>query len=317
MLASIIIRTYNEQRYLGELLQAINEQSSEVVDHEVVIVDSGSTDQTLAIAESASVRVVHMRKDEFTFGRSLNLGCDAANGDILVFVSGHCIPASRTWLDELCKPLVESKVSYTYGRQLGRDTTKFSEKIHFEKFFPNYSKVPQQGFFCNNANAALSREAFDLFRFNEGLTGLEDMYLAKLLLEAGHSIGYIASAPVFHIHDEDWRQVRIRYEREAYALQQIMPEVHFLLADFCRFCVAGILGDLSRTIEEKRFLPELLSIVLFRVNQYWGTYQGSKELRKVSKRRKHDYFYPKDLEQVHYNDENHSAPANESAQRTR
>ena len=51
MLASIVIRTYNEERYLNELLQAISKQKNEVVDREVVIIDSGSTDTTLEIAE--------------------------------------------------------------------------------------------------------------------------------------------------------------------------------------------------------------------------------------------------------------------------
>lgn len=98
--------------------------------------------------------------------------------------------------------------------------------------FPRYSKLPQEGFFCNNANAAVSRKAWQRFRFNEDLTGLEDMYLAKQLTEQGDKIGYAADASVYHIHDESWRQVRIRYEREAYALHQIMPEVNFTLADF-------------------------------------------------------------------------------------
>ncbi len=54
MLASIVIRTYNEERYLNELLTAISEQKNNLVEHEVVIVDSGSTDRTLEIAEKHS-----------------------------------------------------------------------------------------------------------------------------------------------------------------------------------------------------------------------------------------------------------------------
>ena len=160
MLASIVIRTYNEERYLNELLQAISKQENEVVDREVVIIDSGSTDATLEIAESHNCRITHIKKSEFTFGKSLNMGCDFANGDFLVFVSGHCIPASDSWLDELCKPMVDGLVDYSYGRQVGRDTTKYSEDRHFEKWFPEYSKIPQEGFFCNNANAAVTRSAW-------------------------------------------------------------------------------------------------------------------------------------------------------------
>ena len=62
------------------------------------------------------------------------------------------------------------------------------------------------------------------------LTGCEDMDLAKRLCSDEKKIGYVADASVFHIHDETWDQVQLRYEREAVALQKIMPE--FLLTKF-------------------------------------------------------------------------------------
>ena len=62
MLASVVIRTYNEERYLNELLQAIAKQKNEVVDCEVVLIDSGSTDATLEIAKSHNCRITHIKK---------------------------------------------------------------------------------------------------------------------------------------------------------------------------------------------------------------------------------------------------------------
>lgn len=118
MLASIIIRTYNEQRHLDELLMQISLQHLKSVNYEVIIVDSGSTDNTLSIAEKYQSRITTINKADFTFGRSLNVGCKFAHGDILVFVSGHCIPANEHWLEELCKPLVEKKPTmYTVARE--------------------------------------------------------------------------------------------------------------------------------------------------------------------------------------------------------
>lgn len=294
MLASIVIRTYNEERYLSELLGAISRQKSDVVAKEIVIVDSGSTDATLQIAKSFDCRITHIKKSSFTFGRSLNVGCEFARGDFLVFVSGHCIPASDSWLSELCKPLVSGAVDYVYGRQIGRDTTKYSEGRHFARWFPEHNQVPQSGFFCNNANAAVTKAAWQLFKFNEELTGLEDMYLAKLLLAAEKKIGYVGAAPVFHIHDESWKQVRIRYEREALALQKIMPEVAFNFWDFMRYFIAALLADWSSAIEEGVFLEVFWEIVLFRFNQYRGTLSGSRERNQLSESLKRQYFYPLD-----------------------
>lgn len=302
MLASIIIRTYNEERYLNELLQAIANQANRIVKYEVVIVDSGSTDATLEIAKRHKCRITNINKEEFTFGRSLNIGCEFALGDIFVFVSGHCIPSTTNWLDELCKPIIENAIHYSYGKQLGRDTTKYSEDRHFEKWFPSYSKIPQDGFFCNNANAAICRKVWERFKFDEQLTGLEDMFLAKQMVDAGLHIGYVADAPVFHIHDETWRQVKIRYEREAYALKSIMPQVHFSFSDFVRYFVSGVLADSASAIRDKVFLSKIYEICIFRFCHYWGTYRGNHELRKLSVKMKKQYFYPLDINRETRND---------------
>ncbi len=291
-LVSIVIRTLNEQKHLEELLRAISKQDQTVFKIETVIIDSGSTDNTIKIAKSFGCRITHIKKEDFTFGKSLNVGCDFANGDYLVFVSGHCIPVDEHWITHLVKPLI-NVCSYTYGRQLGRDTTKFSEQQLFDKYFPEQSRIPQVGFFCNNANAAIRREAWLAHRFNEELTGCEDMYLAKLLVDSGKKIGYVAEAPVYHIHDETWTQVKVRYEREAIALQQIMPQVQLNLVDMISFIFIGIIKDIKTAYSLNILIRELKSIFMFRFAQYYGAYIGNKNHRKLSQSMKYKYFYPR------------------------
>ena len=152
MLVSIIIRTLNEEKYLDELLKAVDSQITNNFSIEVIIVDSGSQDKTLEIAKSYQARIAFINKDKFTFGRSLNVGCELSNGGYLVFISGHCIPTNKDWLSNLVEPLIQGLCKYTYGRQVGRDSTKFSEKQVFKKYFSNESSIPQDGYFCNNAN---------------------------------------------------------------------------------------------------------------------------------------------------------------------
>jgi rhamnosyltransferase len=291
-LVSVVIRTLNEQKHLVELLDTIQRQDQTYFEIETVIIDSGSTDNTLKIAESYGCRITHIKKEDFTFGKSLNDGCDFANGDYLVFVSGHCIPVNGDWITNLVKPLTE-ECSYTYGRQLGRDSTKFSEHQLFDKYFPEQSRIPQVGFFCNNANAAIRREAWLAHRFNEELTGCEDMYLAKLLVDTGKKIGYVAEAPVYHIHDETWHQVKVRYEREAIALQQIMPQVQLNFLDMINFIFVGIIKDIKTAYVRNILARELKSILMFRFAQYYGAYIGNKNHRKLSQSMKYKYFYPR------------------------
>ncbi len=296
MLVSVIIRTYNEEKYLQRLIDGIRSQRLGSDEVEIVIVDSGSTDSTLEIAKLNNCRVTFIKKRDFSFGRSLNVGCKYARGDVFIFVSGHCIPATDFWLKELIAPILNGSCAYTYGRQLGYESTKYSECRLFDKHFPEYSKIPQIGFFCNNANAAISKSTWEQFLFDEELSGLEDMDLAKKIVASGDGIGYIAEAPVFHVHNETWQQVKHRYEREAYALKIIMPEIHFNLVDFFRYFMAGVFEDCKIVVREKRLLSEFKDIFLFRFMYYYGTYIGNHEHRKLSKELKYKYFYPKDLD---------------------
>ncbi|MEH1983309.1 MAG: glycosyltransferase [Nostoc sp.] len=292
LLASIIIRTYNEQQYLEDLLQEIGNQVIDDLRYEVIIVDSGSTDKTLEIAKKFNCKILHIHKSQFSFGRSLNIGCAAAKGDYLVFISGHCIPINSLWLINLLKPLMVGNVVATYGRQLGGKTTKFSENLIFAKFYPNHSQIPQKGYFCNNANAALLKSVWRLYPFNESLTGLEDMYLGKQLVKANMFIGYVAEAAIYHHHHEPSSIIKRRYEREAIALKEIMPEVQINFIDFLRYFTSAILLDTFIAIKHKKILSHFGEIFIFRLMQFWGSYCGNNEHKKLSNRMKEIYFYP-------------------------
>jgi glycosyltransferase involved in cell wall biosynthesis len=292
MVVSIVVRTLNEARHLPELLAAIESQQTAGLEVEIVIVDSGSNDGTLEIALQARCKLVHIRREEFSFGRSLNLGCEAASGEIFVIVSGHCVPTDAQWLRRLCEPVLAGVADYSYGRQIGGPESSFSECRIFEKYYPLHSRLPQQGFFCNNANSALSRKAWRTHRFDEDLTGLEDMELAKRLVAGGGKVGYVAEACVYHYHRESWTQVKRRFEREAIALQKIMPQIHVRRRDTVRYIYSSIRHDLGRALAERAALRRLPEIVRYRVAQYLGSYTGNHEHRRLSHAEKDRYFYP-------------------------
>lgn len=293
MLVSIIIRTYNEERYLNVLIESIKNQIINNINFEIIIVDSGSTDKTLDIAIKHACNIYSIKKEDFSFGKSLNIGCQNSNGEILVFISGHCIPATNDWLINLVNPIIDSKVVLTYGRQIGNEISKFSEMQVFKKYFPLNNKLPQEDFFCNNANSAILKETWERYKFDENLTGLEDMYLAKTLKLADYKIGYIANACVYHIHIENWRQIKNRYERESVALQLIMPEIHFTFLNLLIYLVSSIYYDSIIAFSEKKLLKNIVNIIKYRSAQYYGSYIGNHSHRKISRKLKEKYFYPK------------------------
>jgi rhamnosyltransferase len=293
MLISIVIRTLNEETHLADLLSGIHEQRlPDDVQVETVIVDSGSTDRTLEIARANGCRITHIPKEDFSFGRSLNIGCRFSGGEILVFVSGHCIPCDENWLAQLVTPLINGTCVYTYGRQLGTESTRFSESRVFLKYYSTANLLPQSGFFANNANAAILRDYWEKYQFDETLTGLEDMHLAKRLVAAGCRIGYVADAPVYHIHDETWAQVLNRFEREGAALTEIMPESGLSFLDFVECTVRSIAKDSYAAIRQRVLLKNLFEILVFRTLQYWGSYRGTRFARMVAAMRRKTYFHP-------------------------
>lgn len=312
---SIIIRALDEAEFLPECLsKALDQDYPALI--EVVLVDSGSTDDTIEIGQSFGCNIVHIKKSNFSFGRSLNMGCSVARGEILVFLSAHCIPVNRYWLQNLIEPILNGTSEYSYGRQIARKSvSKFSEGMVFEKYYPEKSSSPQVGYFCNNANSAIKRSTWDALRFNEELTGLEDMELAKRLTALGGTISYKADSAVEHIHRENWERIKIRYEREAVAMTDIEAKIHLSFWRAFKMLLGAIVSDINRSNVITAW--NLREIILYRFCQYWGSYIGGSASRKKIERMQNEYFYPKQNNQVVTigdRDANNSAASNEGTQ---
>lgn len=217
---SIVIRTYNEEKYLGNLLSAILKQDYQ--DYEIIIVDSGSTDKTLEIAEKFPVKITSIESRDFTFGYALNIGCEKAKGKYLVFASAHVLPVNDRWLSSLLAPFKGERVAMVYGRQLGNERSKFSERNDFKRLFKttaeNYNVSVD---YANNANSAIRKELWKSHPFDEYLFGLEDIDWAKHMVKMGHLVRYEPKAVIYHIHEDEWHQVFNRYRREAIAAYRI------------------------------------------------------------------------------------------------
>ena len=84
---SIVIRCYNEERHIGRLLSGILQQGG--LDVEIIVVDSGSTDATLSVAARYPVKILSVHPKDFSFGLSLNTGCQAASHELIVIASAH------------------------------------------------------------------------------------------------------------------------------------------------------------------------------------------------------------------------------------
>jgi glycosyltransferase involved in cell wall biosynthesis len=292
---SIIIRCCNEQDYIGRLLTGIYEQS--VKDIEVIVVDSGSTDRTLSIASCFPVIIREISAEEFSFGRAINVGCEFAAGEILVFASAHVYPRHRRWLEYLVAPFRDVKVALTYGKQRGNAWNKYSENQIFSKWFPDHPVSVQRSPFCNNANAAIRRVLWEKIPYDENLTGLEDLDWAKRVISEGYYLSYVAEAEVVHVHNEQYFGTFNRYYRESIVFYQLFPDQKFRLRDFFWLWLLNTATDSVHALREKKLMKNIVSIPLFRLMQFWGTYRGYAQRDPVSSAVRQRFYYPNGLVQ--------------------
>lgn len=291
---SIVVRALNEAEHLPALYSGLLRQT--VQPDQIVLVDSGSADDTVAISAAHGADIVHIAPEDFSFGRSLNVGCAAATGDILVFVSAHVYPIDEHWLANLVEPFERDEVVLSYGRQTGDHRTKFSELQLLRQWFPATSDPDQTTPFCNNANCAVRRSEWDKYHYDEDLTGLEDLDWAEAALKRGGKIAYRADATIAHIHDEHFPRIRNRYRREAIAHRRIFDDQRMGAFEALTLFLANVGRDYLAAGARGQLFHNLIDIPSFRAAQYLGTWEGFRSRGEVSADLKRRFYYPKGID---------------------
>ena len=269
---SVIIRTLNEQKFLTECLGAVLNQEYGRKP-EIIIVDSGSSDNTLEIAMKFGAKILHINIEDFTYGRALNMGFSEATGDIGVILSAHCIPKGQHWLANITKRLSNGNAVYSYSRQIGSQSlSKYSEMKVFTKFFPRLDDTSYNKEYCNNASSALLVSTWRKERFNEDLTGLEDLDLYRRLRKGDQNVCYCPTSVCVHIHEEDWGQIAKRYNREALAYSSIYADQRISTLTLIFFAIKSMVLD-SYCIDKMK-INDFFEIMNYRSAQFFGYITG-------------------------------------------
>ncbi len=213
---SIIILTKNNGNTIGEVLERIKGQQTDDA-FEIIILDSGSGDSTVAQIAQYDVRSYTILPCEFGHGKTRNLASGYARGEYLVYLSADAIPSNEYWLGNLVKRLADEEVVATFGRQIPYEDAPPMERFFIFKNYPASARYPypiddfNMNAFFSNVNSAIKRSVWEKIRFNEKLIISEDYDWAKRAHDHGYRMEYIPEAAVFHSHRYSLKQVFKRY----------------------------------------------------------------------------------------------------------
>jgi len=196
-MASIIIRTKNEERWITQCLREVFNQ--EYQNFEVIVVDNESTDKTLEKVRQFNIQKVVTIQD-YLPGKALNQGIRNSKGKYIVCLSGHCIPINRQWLSNLMRNFEDNKIAGVYGRQEPMAFSSDSDKRDLAIAFGLDRKIQFKDSFFHNANSMIRRDLWEKNPFSETTPNIEDRIWAQNILKEGHLIVYDPEASVYHYH---------------------------------------------------------------------------------------------------------------------
>lgn len=187
---SVVIRTFNSDRTLHQLLAGLKRTPGD----EIIVVDSGSTDATLAIAEKAEARILRL-DPPFHYSKSLNAGFRAARNPWVLVISSHCIPAVQNFMEVYRREAAQFPADVVVGYapstlsglsdpELATDRTTFFAQTDYDKV----SRV------CGNGNTIYQRSAWEELPFDETVRTAEDKLWIMEMIGRNYRFAYIPGA---------------------------------------------------------------------------------------------------------------------------
>ena len=239
MSVTVAIPVRNGGALFAGVLDALARQS---VEHELLVCDSGSSDDSAALARSRGARVLEIEPPRFSHGGTRNLLVREASGERVALLTQDAEPADEHWLERLLRGFeLADDVAIVYGPYRPRPQASAAVKVELESWFaslapdglprverlcetersaPVAGLIGRAGFFTD-ANACLSRAAWERVPFRE-VAYAEDRVLAIDMLRAGYAKAYVPGAAVLHSHEystseqlrrcfDEWRGLREVY----------------------------------------------------------------------------------------------------------
>jgi rhamnosyltransferase len=212
---SVVIRAKDEEEGIGRTLELLAAQDREA---EVIVVDSGSTDATPQIARTSGARLIEIPAASFTFGGSLNTGCEAAEGEIVVALSAHAYPTDPAWLSRMTQAFDDDTVACACGQHYSYAGGVLDEPVRQDAALQR--RHPEWGY--TNAAGAFRADLWREKPWRTDMPATEDKEWSLHWMEQGYVTLIDPALTVEHSHAHDplldqYRRARREYEGFAMA----------------------------------------------------------------------------------------------------
>jgi O-antigen biosynthesis protein len=252
---SVVVPVKDGDRYLRELLDAL---AREQVD-EVLVIDSGSRDQSLEIVRAAGVRLLEIDSEQFGHGRTRNLGAEETSGELICFLTQDATP-QQGWLQAYRDAFdLDERVGAAYGPHLPRPDTSPMIARELGEFFAGFVQKPGDPViqrpgsaypsFLSNVNACYARRCWEEIRFRD-VAYSEDQAFGADLLAAGWNKVYHPDAAVLHAHDYGAMEFMRRYFDEYRGLRESSGHIEQFAPSSAIRHVAGAVAADRRWMNE-------------------------------------------------------------------
>jgi O-antigen biosynthesis protein len=211
---SVIVPTRNAGKEFPLLLRKFKAQKG-IRECEIILVDSGSSDDTIRLGKKEGATVVEIPHETFNHGLSRNKGAEYATGDFLLFTVQDALPMTEQWLWEMANVLVKNDVVAVSCAEFPRSDCDLFYRLlmwcHYRHLHLDQDRFLAWDKSCASdlglrANSGISdlaalikHDVFRKYKYHEGFG--EDPELGKRLITDGHRIGFLYSTRVLHSHN--------------------------------------------------------------------------------------------------------------------
>ena len=246
MKISVVIRTRDSERCLGELLENLSLQT--VRPSEIVIVDNFSTSENRRMLEERlysimydlkrpidRLKVIPLSDSEFSHAYSTNLGVEGTENELVCLTNAHSIPTSLRWLQDGLRHLGNPRVAGVTGFFLPHRERKIQDKFEVLMYYFSQKMVLRQDW-CSTINCIIRKSLWRLYPFDENLQklipetrkyGLEDYDWSKEMVARGYRIVVDPLFSVFHSH-EKWLGELERNTKGYFTYRRIQQKINSL-----------------------------------------------------------------------------------------